>query len=323
MQGNKKAGLLSGMCLSIAVAVGGVMALGGLSVRADSTAPASSPLLTKPDENPELLDADAVALVRETLLRNLPEEKRTSFRDSSYGWLSQAYELVSGEALAAGSAMASMSIATGVSAYVKPAVRWGTGEFLGQYGSLFTDFFVDYLTSQNWEELGFRSGVNVFSWFVGDYLSTEQMIALRYLLVHGALIAETLPDIWNSLLPTLRGSRELLCMDPRVCEVVHISYHVPDMDFSPDTGQPWLALEFPWGGIISEPENSYEEALWRLRDWVQERGIEAVHLYPEIDNGQLRIWARAWQSGMAGKLYRVPGHFGMGRTCRLVDKCAP
>ena len=248
-----------------------------------------------------------VQAAEKLLLERLPQWKQETFLERPYNTTDWLLDTTRQEALGVGSALGMMAVATWADHLVRPVA----GALLGKYGVLASDFAVDALTSDSWEELGYRSGVNAASWLISDHVAYVPFL-LRYLVSHGALLKETWPDIWQTLLPQHQGERVFQCTHPDLCAAVKLTYHLPNNDYSPDTGQPWLSFTFPYGVHEPVPENSQEQVLLDLRHWAHKQGAEAVHLYPDDDDGHLKLWVRVWDRGTPGKLLRVPGSFGVG-----------
>ncbi len=256
------------------------------------------------------IDAPTVKSIRDSLVQGMPESRRQTYLEHPYGWLGWGYDVARNEAALAGTALGFMALARYADARIKPVA----GKLLGRFGGLAVDLTVDSLTTNTWTEFAARSGVNSLAWLMSDSLNPQVIFLMRYLLSHGGLLAETLPEIWQTFLPRFQGSRQILCTNTALCDAFVMHYHSPNGDFIPDTAQPWISLEFDYssGSYSFIPANRLEESFYQLKEWATARGVEAIHLYPGTENGRLRLWARAWYKGEPGKLRPVHGRFGLG-----------
>ncbi|WP_133060387.1 hypothetical protein [Parendozoicomonas haliclonae] len=257
----------------------------------------------------QIRDVDSV---RRNFISSLPADKQLSFRDSAYGWGVWAADQLKQEALAGGAALSMMALSAYGRTTLQSLLNNKAGPFLQNYGLLASDLGVDALTSQSWEDLALRSALSVVAWAGQERMGTVPAYLMRYVFSHAWLLKETWPDISRQLQPGISGVRKFTCLNSNLCEAVTLYYHIPDHNYSPDTGQPWLSLEFPWRLHTPVASNDLEEELLNLRRWAREEGVERVHIYPDMDNGQLKLWARYWKGGRSSRLYNIPGHYGVG-----------
>ncbi|WP_281648731.1 hypothetical protein [Parendozoicomonas sp. Alg238-R29] len=252
---------------------------------------------------------EPVELVRDQLVYRLPEKKRATFLEAPYGWTSYGADLAVNEGLMAGSALGFMGLVHFYQAGTEAVLK----RVLGNYTSLVATFGVDFATTYNWSEFAYRFAISSGSWWLGDRLGPNLSAVLRYGISHGALVSETAPDIWQGFfLPRFTGSREIQPLDTELSHLVRIYYRLPDAEFSPDTGQPWLELVFIYDEIEIEPLNEFENQLLELRKWTLEQGGEGIHLYPDVGGSRLRLWAAVVKNGVAGRVIQIPGRYGMG-----------
>ena len=253
-------------------------------------------------------DIQSVDSTREELLIYLPSWKAASFRKDPYSWQDHVMDFASDEAFAAGSALGFMA----TSYFAHDFLKTYFGPFFGRYGSLVSDIAVDGITTSSWPDLLGRMAVTSGAWAMSDKLHPAATVLIRYLFSHWQLLSTALPDIWQSLLPQLKGQQILLCGHEELCRAVLVRYRLPGGEFAPDTGKPWLEISFPFDSQDFKPESSYEKTLADLRTWARERGVTEIHLYPDSDNGHRKLWVRAWANRTPGNLFEFPAHFSSG-----------
>ncbi len=261
--------------------------------------------LSIPDLKADIQSVDAT---REELLIYLPSWKAASFRKDPYSWQDQIVDFASDEAFAAGSTLGFMV----TSYFSHDLLKTYFGPFFGHYGSLVSDIAVDGITTSSWPDLLGRMAVTTGAWAMSDKLHPAATVLIRYLFSHWQLLSTTLPDIWQSLLPQLKGQQILLCGHEELCRAVLVRYRLPGREFAPDTGKPWLEISFPFGSQDFKPESNYEKTLIDLRTWAREQGVTEIHLYPDSENDHRKLWVRAWANSSPGNLFEFPAHFSTG-----------
>ena len=249
--------------------------------------------------------------VREELLVQFPQWKINTFQHDIYTLGDRVRDSVAHEALAAGATLSTVAVTHLLQASLQKAF----GLFLGRHGSLVTDITVDGLTSESWLEFCARTGVTASAWLLSEQASPPFLLFLRYFASHWHLLAETVPDIWQSLLPALKGSRTLFCGRGGSCGAVKVTYRVPDKNFAPETGRPWLELTFPPDATFSSPENDFDQSLLDLREWALDQSISEIDLYPVMDNGHRKLMLRFWKNDQRSSLMSFPGVFSEGAEC--------
>ena len=255
-----------------------------------------------------------VSQVRKAFIASLPPDRQATFQLSPTSWQDRVYDLISWEGMVASSAFSYVVASFYGRRTLQTLLDNSTGQFFKRNSLTLADLGVNLLCSHSFDDLLFRSGIDIFTYLFYRNLDYAPILLMRYLLSHAELLYNTLPDILNSQQANIRGVRKLSCLNSRICDAVSIYYHSSDEQDSPVTGEPWLSLEFPWQVREYEPaddENGREAALINLRRWALAEGVDAVHLYPGIDNnGQPVLQARAWRSDDPGNLYSLPGHYG-------------
>ena len=246
---------------------------------------------------------------RARLLAQLPSWKRKLFRETPYGWGSALLHRAGGEAWAAGTALSFMAFSRWAESTLKPVV----GRFAGQYGGVLCDLAVDTLTTDSWSELCGRTSVSLAAWLLSDHLPDKALWAARYLLNHSTLLGQTLPDIWASWRPDMRGQRTVQQPESACSRVMHIVYHLPGGETPADTSKPWIELSFSQEGELSAPGSPYEQACVELCRWAKATAVTSVQLCPGYDSsGRHSLWVRSWRGSAPGPLVQFPGRFSEG-----------
>ncbi|MTI15037.1 GTPase domain-containing protein [Sansalvadorimonas verongulae] len=251
---------------------------------------------------------ESVEDVRKQILTGLPAYKQKTFRQSPYGWTNYGVDLAVKEGIAASSVLAVM----GGTAVYQEAVKAKLGTFFGAYGQVLADAGLDYALSSNWSDFGYRLLVSGVSWYLGEQLGPVPPTVLRYVLSHGTLLNDTLPDIWQGyFLPRFSGTREIVSAGSPLLRLFRFYYHIPDASFTPNTGAPWVSISFSYDDADFEPVSEFEAQLIELRDWALEEGVEGIHLYPGKLGNRLKLWAASVRRGAVDKAVLVPGRFGV------------
>ena len=263
--------------------------------------------------------------IREELVRKLPPQQQSSFRNTPYGWAAWSLDRMRGEALAASLTLSFMG-ATTVGRHAlyhtlqqviehlpfdNTTINNHAAAIVHGYGLLIADASVDMLTSPSWLDFAYRTGINVVRWLSADRLGYFPTLGLRYLAIHGALLAETLPEMWHrGWQSQFQGMQPLICLGSSVCEAVQIQYHIDDdVTATVTTDKGWLSLTFSDTELEadeSEPKNGMTQAFLDLRLHAQKLGVEKLYLYPEMVDDQLKLYVQLWQNGWPSTVLELP-----------------
>ena len=263
--------------------------------------------------------------IRENFVRKLPPQQQNSFRNTPYGWAAWSFDQMRREALAASLTLSFMGATTvGRHAlyhtlqqaidYVpfdNTTINNHAAAIVHGYGSLIADASVDMLTSPSWLDFAYRTGINVVRWLSADRLGYLPTLGLRYLAIHGALLAETLPEMWHrGWQSQFQGMQPLICLGSSICEAVQIQYHIDDdVTATVTTDKGWLSLTFSDTELEadeSEPKNGMTQAFLDLRLHARKLGVERLYLYPEMVDDQLKLYVQLWQNGWPSAVLELP-----------------